>query len=68
MINFGKGALALARDSVHDRSGYEAYAVTGILMRRSECTTYLYRPVAQGVLACCPGGLRTAWNGAACPG
>jgi hypothetical protein len=40
MINFGKGALALARDSVHDRSGYEAYALTGILMRRSERTTF----------------------------
>jgi hypothetical protein len=40
MINFGKGALAFAWDSVHDRSGYEAYALTGILMRRSERTTF----------------------------
>jgi hypothetical protein len=40
MINFGKEALALARDSVHDRSGYEAYALTGILMRRSARTTF----------------------------
>jgi hypothetical protein len=40
MINFGSGASALARDSILDRSGYEAYALTGILLRHSERTTF----------------------------
>jgi hypothetical protein len=39
MINFGKAALA-PELAVHDRSGCEAYALTGILMRRSDRTTF----------------------------
>jgi len=57
MINFGRGPLALARDSVHDRSGYEAYALTGIHMRRMNALLRQIRMAgasAAGPLTVCP--------------
>ena len=61
MINFGKGALALARDSVHDRSGCEAYALTGILMHRSERTYFRHERATDPRLH----GVRRGWRAAA---